>query len=165
MIGTEKIFAPQQRHKKTKFKKKNESNWWNNCISLLWELTATWVLSCVLFHMYCNRFWFLAYNCCVLYSNGTGDFKCYGRLIFRHFLKEIIRISELKKCWMIFSDWKLVQITKKVRKVHKTLFQCLEFCSRVSFPCTMTRAQEEERPRPGTLKVIRKYRKKLQKAS
>jgi len=35
----------------------------------------------------------------------------------------------------------------------------------VSVPCTMTRAQEEEQPRPGTLKVIRKYRKKLQKAS
>ena len=54
---------------------------------------------------------------------------------------------------------------KKWAKLHKSLFQCLELCSRVSVPCTMMRAQEEDWPRPGTLKVIRKYRKKLQKAS
>jgi len=28
--------------------------------------TGTWVLSCVSFHIYSNRFWFLACNCCVL---------------------------------------------------------------------------------------------------
>ena len=28
--------------------------------------TGTWVLSCVSFHIYSDRFWFLACNCCVL---------------------------------------------------------------------------------------------------